>query len=254
MTSHRAAPTAPVDTSPPPTVLSHTESRYPVAGNITMPASLFRTTRPSRAKITTSPAAQSGTVSAGSCRQNGILRSILFPLVALGLSTPIISHTICFIGSRILKYRMERGARDMMISAGYPDYSSSDTTPDESSSDSSNYRPDSLISKRERQRRRIEAKIERARLKREKKLMKRYKKRARQAAKGASISNEEEWNGGVPLDPSRRRHRTAVWRWLKRKKVRFNRAMRGFKKGHVRTMFRETGDECSKEAPKQLRA
>ncbi|KAK6350583.1 hypothetical protein TWF718_003772 [Orbilia javanica] len=43
---------------------------------------------------------------------------VLIPVIALGLSTPIISHGICFVGSKILKHKMERETKAMLRGAG----------------------------------------------------------------------------------------------------------------------------------------
>ncbi|KAF3938606.1 hypothetical protein ABW19_dt0201418 [Dactylella cylindrospora] len=49
----------------------------------------------------------------------GALRSlaenVVIPIMALGLSTPVVSHTICFIGSKILEKKINKEADDIMI-------------------------------------------------------------------------------------------------------------------------------------------
>ncbi|KAK6506801.1 hypothetical protein TWF481_005261 [Arthrobotrys musiformis] len=40
---------------------------------------------------------------------------VLLPIITLGLSTPIVSQGICLVGSRVLKYKMERGTGYMMV-------------------------------------------------------------------------------------------------------------------------------------------
>ncbi|KAF3913768.1 hypothetical protein AA313_de0209721 [Arthrobotrys entomopaga] len=62
--------------------------------------------------VPTPPATSSeGSDTSKTSTKNPILRAIsdrvVIPLIALGLSTPVISHAICLVGSRILKYKMD---------------------------------------------------------------------------------------------------------------------------------------------------
>ncbi|KAK6534853.1 hypothetical protein TWF281_006152 [Arthrobotrys megalospora] len=66
------------------------------------------------------PAAPTNASSDGSGHP-GVFRrvtdKVLIPVIALGLATPVVSQGICFVGSKILKHKMERETEVMMARA-----------------------------------------------------------------------------------------------------------------------------------------
>ncbi|KAF3925911.1 hypothetical protein ABW20_dc0105294 [Dactylellina cionopaga] len=153
---------------------------------------------------------------------------VVIPLMALGLSTPIISHAVCLIGSRILKRKMERETELMMKSTAH--YAGVDGNGDPSARIS--------LSKEEKKMRKAEmkahfkrrkeaAQMQREYLRRERALMRKNKKHnARKLRKrgiqesfvGQSVmitdsSDEEELKPGgfVEAQLMSRKRRCSTW-------------------------------------------
>ncbi|EWC45640.1 hypothetical protein DRE_05201 [Drechslerella stenobrocha 248] len=132
----------------------------------------------------------------------GLLRTIsdriILPIVALSLSTPVISHAICLIGSRVLKRKMDKEADQMMSAArSYNHTRDSGFTNFHSTSTSM-----PTISKQEKKRqmaevragmkrRKREAKLERKLLNKERKMLKRYMRNAREIDEADSSGDDE---------------------------------------------------------------
>ncbi|EPS39319.1 hypothetical protein H072_6910 [Dactylellina haptotyla CBS 200.50] len=120
---------------------------------------------------------------------------VVIPLVALGLSTPIVSHAICFVGSKILKHKMDRETEQVLFRG-----------PRGSPFDGSFQRNGSIALSREEEKmrkaemkehfkhRKMAAKIQRESLKQERATMRKYRKQyirniRKQGAQPEGISN-----------------------------------------------------------------
>ncbi|KAK6349567.1 hypothetical protein TWF696_005852 [Orbilia brochopaga] len=183
-----------------------------------------------------------------------VSKRVVFPFVALGLSTPVVSHAICYVGSRILKHKIEQGIRQMVNSAGDHSYSSTISVSSGGSSSGSGNRSSSnsdgkcqggrpsRSSKRKKQRRRAaarkqrkrDARMETARLNRERRMMDQYRRSNRNTVDENPASVEGNGTVEGEMDGGSRRPGGAVRRWLRRKKAKFNMAIRDLRRGRSR--------------------
>ncbi|KAF3915480.1 hypothetical protein ABW21_db0201668 [Orbilia brochopaga] len=175
---------------------------------------------------------------AGSKGPLSVSERVLFPILAIGLSTPVLSHAICYVGSRLLKRKVNHELNQMIRSVSGNNGSTSRMDSLSVSDATSIYIDTDSISpghgpsfsvrwKKGRLEAAAKRRREAARKERERRMRKQYRETTRVIVNGDCTSEETE---KVSTSSG-----SSVWRWLEQKKGQFSETMGSLRKGRSRS-------------------